>query len=118
MPTGVLSGHHDEYLNDSPGASTGCSPITPGPCTSSMCSKASVMIQWRLRSCTVSVPRLVMRTVYWNTHSSCSGREFSAEYLDSTSTRMSSVTASDIGAVTELKSGMMELIIAACAAPD
>ena len=26
-----MSGHHDEYLNDSPGASTGCAPTTPGP---------------------------------------------------------------------------------------
>src|ERR1039457_6895950 len=41
-------------------------------------------------------------TVYWNTHSSCSGREFSAEYLDRTSTRISWVKASDMGAVTEL----------------
>src|ERR1022692_369101 len=53
-----------------------------------------------------------MRTVYWNTHSSCSGREFSAEYCDRTSTRILWVTASDIGADTELRSGMMELMIA------
>src|ERR1700693_6599327 len=39
-----------------------------------------------------------MRTVYWNTHASRNGGEFSGEYLDSTSTRIWLVTASDIGA--------------------
>src|SRR5580658_388448 len=53
-----------------------------------------------------------MRTVYWNTHSSCSGREFSDEYLARTSTRTLCVTASDIGAETELRSGILDLIIA------
>src|SRR5689334_14116695 len=55
------------------------------------------MVQWRLINCTVSWLWLVMRTVYWNTHSSCNGREFSGEYRDSTSTRIPRVTASDIG---------------------
>ena len=31
MPVGVVSGHHDEYLNDCPGSRTGCAPTTPGP---------------------------------------------------------------------------------------
>jgi len=56
------------------------------------------MIQWRLRSWTVSVPWLVMRTVYWKTHSLCVGRELSGECRDSTSTRIELVTASDTGA--------------------
>ena len=92
------NGHHDEYLNDSPGESTGCAPTTPGPRTSSTCSTASVMIQCRLTSCTVSVPRLVIRTVYWKTHSPRDGREFSGECCDITSTRIPFVTASEIGA--------------------
>src|SRR6266853_921104 len=107
MPVGVLRGHQDEYLNDSPGARTGCSPTTPGPLTSSVCSNASVMIQCLLISCTVSCPWLVIPTVYWKTHSPCSGREFSGECCDKTSTRIESVTASDIGAASIFRSGMM-----------
>src|ERR1039458_6578962 len=97
IPVGVLSGHHDEYLNDSPGARTGCSPTTPGPLTSSTWSSPSVMVQWRLSNCTVSAPRFVMRTVYSNIHSSWNGCECSGEYLASTSTRIWLVTASDMG---------------------
>ena len=44
-----------EYWNVSPGASSGCSPTTPGPLTSSVWPVASVIIQWRLSSCTVVV---------------------------------------------------------------
>src|ERR1700733_10790303 len=58
-------------------------------------------------SCTVSVPWLVMRTVYSKIHSPCSGREFSGECRDRTSTRMKFVTASDIGACSERRSGMV-----------
>src|SRR5271169_4867170 len=38
-----------------------------------------------------------MRTVYWNTHWPCCGFEFSGECCDRTSTRISFVTASEIG---------------------
>src|SRR5438270_1891351 len=106
MPVGIFSGHHDEYLNDSPGASTGWAPTTPGPRTSSTWSSASVMIQWRLSSCTVSELWLVMRTVYWKTHSPWEAREFSSECWDITSTRIPFVTASDTGARSDSRSGM------------
>src|SRR5436190_22864738 len=62
------------------------------------------MIQCRLMSCTVSEPSLVMRTVYWNTQSLWSGREFSGAYRHRTSTRMPLVTASDIGAISKWRS--------------
>src|SRR5436190_10632390 len=62
------------------------------------------MIQCRLMSCTVSEPSLVMRTVYWNTQSLWSGREFSGAYRHRTSTRMLLVTASDIGAISKWRS--------------
>jgi hypothetical protein len=51
----------------SPGLSTGCSPTTPIPRTSWTWLSASVMIQWRLKSCAVTAPLLVMRMVYANT---------------------------------------------------
>ena len=35
-PNGVDSGQPDVYSNDSPGASVGCLPTTPGPLTSSI----------------------------------------------------------------------------------
>src|SRR5271154_5458529 len=107
LPVGVLRGHQEEYLKDSPGARTGCSPTTPGPFTSSTCSKASVMIQCRLISCTVSLPWLVMRTVYSKTHSPCCGRAISGERRDKTSTRVELVTASDIGACSACRSGIV-----------
>src|SRR3954471_17491835 len=106
MPVGVFRGHHDEYLNDSPGASTGWAPTTPGPRTSSTWSSASVIIQCRLSSCTVSGLWFVMRTVYWKTHSPCDAREFSSECWDITSTRIPFVTASDTGARSDNRSAM------------
>src|ERR1700729_2597078 len=108
VPMGVLSGHHEEYWNDSPGARTGCSPTTPGPLTSLTSSAASVMIQCRLINWTVSAPLLVIRTVYWNTHSPCCGCEFSAEYCDNTSTETLFVTASDKGPSCEGGLAMLE----------
>src|ERR1019366_884588 len=94
---GVDSGHHEEYWNDCPGESSGCSPTTPGPCTSRVISAASVIIQCRLIRRTVSEPWLVIRTVYWNTHSLCCGLELAGGYWGSTSTRVFLVEASGIG---------------------
>src|SRR5690348_14425959 len=51
---GVLSGVPLVYSKLCPGASTGCSPTTPGPRTSWTRPIPSVMRQWRRRSCTVS----------------------------------------------------------------
>src|SRR2546425_416537 len=51
MPDGVPSGVPEVYSKLSPGASTGSSPTTPGPRTSFMTPIASVMRQWRRRSC-------------------------------------------------------------------
>ena len=59
-PNGVVSGQPEVYVNDSPGASIGCLPTTPGPRTSSTWPVPSVMIQWRVSSCTVSVPSFEM----------------------------------------------------------
>jgi len=59
----VWGAEPDVYSNVSPGARTGCSPTTPGPCTSSTLPAPSVMIQWRLSNCTVPSPSLLMRTV-------------------------------------------------------
>lgn len=44
------SGAPLEYSKLSPGVRTGCSPTTPGPCTSSVRPAASVIRQWRVRS--------------------------------------------------------------------
>src|SRR4051812_27776306 len=118
MPVGVFRGHHDEYLNDSPGASTGWAPTTPGPRTSSTWSSASVIIQCRLSSCTVSGLWFVMRTVYWKTHSPCDAREFSSECCDITSTRIPLVTASDTGARSDNRSGMQSYHTALWGAVD
>ena len=41
-PNGVDSGQPDVYSKDSPGASVGCLPTTPGPLTSSTCPAPSV----------------------------------------------------------------------------
>ena len=110
LPVGVFNGHHDEYWNETPGASTGCSPTTPGPFTSRMPPKPSVMTQWRLRSWTVSRPRLEMRIVYSKTHSP--GREFSAEWRDRTSTRIWFVIASETGASSDGCVGICTAIVA------
>src|SRR5258708_19903219 len=79
IPVGVFIGHHEEYLKDSPGARTGCSPTTPGPFTSRTSSSASLMIQWRLTSLMVSELWFVIRTVYWKTHWPSSSLECSGE---------------------------------------
>jgi hypothetical protein len=62
-PEAVGSGTPEVYSKRSPGASTGCSPTTPSPRTSCLRPAASVMIQCRVRSCTVSSPVLVMTMV-------------------------------------------------------
>ena len=46
--------------NASRGPSTGCSPTTPGPLTSSTRLRASVMIQWRDSSCAGMPPVFVI----------------------------------------------------------
>jgi hypothetical protein len=58
VPNGVVSGQPEVYSKASPGRRIGCFPTTPGPRTSSTCPVASVMIQWRVSSCTVSGPSL------------------------------------------------------------
>ncbi len=63
VPTGVAMLQPLVYSKDSPGRSTGCWPITPSPRTSCTFSSASVMIQWRVSSCTVCSPRLLI--VMW-----------------------------------------------------
>ena len=62
-PDGVGSGTPLVYSNDSPGSSTGFSPTTPAPRTSCSLPCASVIFQWRVLSCTVSEPRLVISIV-------------------------------------------------------
>jgi hypothetical protein len=62
-PVDVFSSQLEEYWNDSPGCRTGCAPTTPGRRISSVWPAASVMIQCRPSSCTVSSPSFVMRTV-------------------------------------------------------
>ena len=62
-PDGVGSGTPLVYSNNSPGLSTGCLPTTPAPRTSCWRPIASVMRQWRVRNCTVSLPRLVISMV-------------------------------------------------------
>ncbi len=69
-----------------------------------------MLIRWPLMSCTVSLPSLVIRTVYWKIHWSSKGREFSGEYCESTSTRMPSVVVSDTGAGMEPRSAMASFI--------
>src|SRR5947209_20557038 len=64
VPDGVGNGTPEVYSKRSPGASTGCSPITPSPHTSCLRPVPSVMIQCRVLSCTVSRPELVMTMVY------------------------------------------------------
>ena len=49
-------------LEGLPGCEHRLWPTTPGPLTSSVWSSMSVMIQCRLRSCTVSAPWFVIRT--------------------------------------------------------
>ena len=63
MPNGAGSGQPDVYSNDSPGASVGCLPTTPGPRTSSTLPLPSVTTQWRVSSWTVSVLSLMIVTV-------------------------------------------------------
>ena len=60
-PKGVGNGQKLVYSCTSPGFSTGCSPTTPSPWTSSSWPLPSVMIQWRLTSCAGTLPLLVMR---------------------------------------------------------
>ena len=55
-PTGVVRGQKLVYSNSSPGASVGCSPTTPGPCTRWVSPLPSMMIHSRLTSCAVSCP--------------------------------------------------------------
>src|SRR5438132_4523550 len=95
-PNGVWRGQPDVYVNDSPGASTGCLPTTPGPRTSSTWPVPSVMIQCRVTSCAVSVPSFVIVIVYRKNHSFFDGCDRSGAYSDSTRTLMPPVTASDV----------------------
>ncbi len=74
-PKGVVRGHADVYSNASPGASTGCSPTTPGPRTSSVCPSASVINHARETSWTVSRPSFAMRIRYAKKNSFIIGRE-------------------------------------------
>src|SRR5436190_1070117 len=60
VPTGVAMAVPLVYSKLSPGFSTGCSPTTPLPRTSCTWLLESVMIQWRGRSCAVTVPALTM----------------------------------------------------------
>jgi hypothetical protein len=62
-PDGVCSGTPLVYSNASPALSTGSSPTTPAPRTSCRRPWASVMRQWRVFSCTVSLPLLVIDIV-------------------------------------------------------
>src|SRR5215217_8313669 len=95
MPNGVDNGHPEVYSNDSPGLSVGCLPTTPGPRTSSTRPASSVMIQWRVTSCTGSALSFEIRTVYRKNHSLFAGRDLSAAYSDCTETRTPRVIASD-----------------------
>ncbi len=61
-PDAVPSGVPEVYSNASPGASFGVSPTTPGPSTTSVRPRASVMRQVRRRSCTASAPPFSIRT--------------------------------------------------------
>src|ERR1700743_3057048 len=74
-PEVVGSGTPEVYSKRSPGASTGGAPTTPSPRTSCLRPEASVMIQCRVRSCTVSCPELVITMVYDQKYCDFSGAE-------------------------------------------
>src|SRR4051812_38016686 len=82
VPTAVGIDEPLEYSNVSPGLSTGCSPTTPMPRTSCTWLSASVMIQWRLTSCALTSPWLVIRMVYANTYRSSSSSDWSGRYVE------------------------------------
>src|SRR3989304_4138052 len=58
VPTGVAIEAPLVYWKRSPGCSSGCAPTTPSPRTSCTRPCESVMIQWRLTSCAVTLPVL------------------------------------------------------------
>src|SRR4051812_9919464 len=93
MPDAVGSGTPEVYSKRSPGASTGCSPTTPSPRTSCLRPVPSVMIQYRVLSCTVSLPELVMTMVYDQKYCCRSGDERSGRKFGSTVTSIWRVTA-------------------------
>src|SRR5271156_3489152 len=92
-PDAVGSGTPLVYSKRSPGASTGCSPITPSPRTSCLRPVASVMIQCRVRNCTVSGPELVMTMLYDQKYWDFSTDERSGRKFGSTVTSIWRVTA-------------------------
>src|SRR4051812_38020755 len=96
-PRGVSRTHPLVYSKCSPGRRVGCSPTTPGPRTCSTLPLPSVMIQCRLFSCAVSVPSLLMRTVYAKTYRFDWGDDCPGTYSQETLTLMPSVIASDTG---------------------
>src|SRR5580765_6873747 len=96
MPNGAGSGQPDVYSNDSPGASVGCLPTTPGPRTSSTLPLPSVTTQCRVSSWTVSLLSLLIVTVYRKNHLLPDGCDRSGEYLASTCIRTPRVVASEV----------------------
>src|SRR3954468_24352392 len=79
------------YENRSPGARLGCLPTTPSPLTSSTRPLASVMIQWRVRSCAGLEPTLAISTVYMKAKWPASGAERSGQKAGVTVIRIPSV---------------------------
>src|SRR6516225_4473422 len=98
-PEDVCSGTPLVYSKDSPALSTGSSPTTPAPRTSWRRPWPSVMRQWRVFSCTVSAPLLVMETVYAQKKELFSGDERSATKCGVTTTSILRVTARYMGAM-------------------
>src|SRR6185369_9662455 len=95
-PEGVLSGQPLVYSKASPGFNTGCSPTTPGPFTSSSLPRASVIFQCRFKSCTVSLPRFSMRTLYAQTYLSSAGEDCSSMKTGRTVTVMLAVVSENM----------------------
>src|SRR6185295_15525457 len=79
------------YEKRSPGPRLGCFPTTPSPLTSSTRPLASVMIQWRLRSCAGTDPTLAISTVYMKAKCPASGAERSGQKAGVTVMRIPSV---------------------------
>src|SRR5262245_8283851 len=104
-PNDVISGQADVYSNFWPGPRMGCWPTTPGPRTSSTLPSASVMIQWRLKSCTVWSLSLAISMVYAKNHSLSPGFERSGTKRARTETRTLCVTAWDVDSAPSLMAG-------------
>mmetsp|Transcript_14459 Transcript_14459/g.34878 ORF Transcript_14459/g.34878 Transcript_14459/m.34878 type:complete len:224 (-) Transcript_14459:272-943(-) len=95
VPFRRRSGHRLSYWNSSPTFSTGWSPTTPWPATSSTCPSSSWMCHCRDTSCTASfAPSFLITTWYAYRKRDSLGEDSSGTSTEVTVTRMPSVSVS------------------------